>query len=776
MEPHIQKLIEQFQLADKDRKLRLITEIASVKDEGILQFLVTCLGDETWLVRKMAADLIFEYQEAALPALSAALNSYSEDIQHWALQVLTRLGKKGAPSILRGLKSPNHDVRYFACMALGDLREPQGVTPLIRALGDETWHVRKAASDALVKYGEEVISAIEAVMNKTTDEDVRFWAIKSLGKLGPKAQRILLESLRTGDKHLRYVIAAALGESGDRRVIKVLIDSLGDPDWTIRKSATQALAEIGENAVDMLIEGLKEPAEDVRDGCMTAIFRIGDAAIRQFFVFVEGVDDNTRYLLRKSLVKLGTRVVEPLIRLFKSTKPEVMVFCAATLGEIGTPKAVPVLIEGLSNKDWNVRRSCAYALTEIGEKGVDRIADALTSTNEDTRYWVTRILESIGEPGMPYLVKALSDKNKNIRYFAARALGSSSNPDVMRDLIRSLADTSWSVRKAAAESIIKLEAINVDHLLRNISNDNSDIRFWISQIIRQTGVDLLEQIHERVRTGDPEMRLCACQALSWIADARSTDVLVDALRDGNEWSRIYAAIALGQIGDPRAITPLLRSMSDRNTEVRRNILQAFERLGPKVFETIAKSVESTDVSLRRNSAIALGEMRAVQGLDHLIMLSEDPEDKVRQAAVEALGHFNSARVLPILIKALNDSSFHVRQAAGGGLAEQAFPESIHELIALIHKAKDERDQRLLRRTMSQIAAKIPQSFIALFAHESVNIRTLAAEALIGAGLPVLQVLTEAESAAHERKDETTAFWCQKVYRKIKNPQEPLPNA
>ena len=146
---------------------------------------------------------------------------------------------------MRALKSSNHDVRYFACEALGELREPLGIQALLKALGDEKWPVRKAASDALVKYGEQVIPHVYQVMNRTTDEDIRFWAIKSLGKLGAKAQGILLEALRSGDKQLRYVIAAALGESGDKRVIKVLIESLGDPDWTIRKSATQALSEIG---------------------------------------------------------------------------------------------------------------------------------------------------------------------------------------------------------------------------------------------------------------------------------------------------------------------------------------------------------------------------------------------------------------------------------------------------------------------------------------------------------------------------------------------------
>ena len=769
MDPFSQKIIETFQLSNKERKLKLLSEVARNRNEGMLQFLINTLGDEHWIVRKTAADLIFEYGEDAIPALSAALNSYSEDIQHWSLQALTRLGPKGTPAILRALKSPNHDVRYFSCMALGDIKETQAIAPLIKALGDEKWNVRKASSDALVKFGDDIIPLVDQVMNKTTDEDVRFWAIKTLGKLGANAQKLLLEALKTGNKQLRYVIAAALGESGDKRVIKVLISSLADPDWTIRKSAVQALSEIGENAVDLMIEALRDPNEDVRDGCLHSLFKIGDSALVKLFEFLETIDDNLRYLIRKGMVKLGGKVVDPLVRLFRAGKPEIMTFSAAILGEIGSPKAVSVLIEGLSNDSWNVRRSCAYSLTEIGEKGVDRIAEAMVSQSDDVRYWVTRILESIGEPGMPYLVRALSDKNKNIRFFAAKALGSSTNPEVMRDLIRSLADPSWTVRKAAAESITKLEGLNIDHLLRSLSNDNEDIRFWVGQILRKTGKEHLDQIHDRLRLSDTELRLCACQALGTICDPRSTDVLIEALRDGNEWGRIYAAIALGHIGDTRSIVPLIKSLSDRNSEVHRNILKAFEKLGSKVFEVLEKSVESPDIALRRNSAIALGEMKEERGIDLLVLLLEDPEDKVRQSAAESLGQFPSLKVQNVLEKALKDNATMVRNAAIGAIARHALPTGIMILMDFLNRSKEERDQRLARRNLVIMAQKNPEAFCEIFRHEAMAFRALAAEALVNVGLPAIPVVT----IFSEKADETTNFWCQKVIRKIRNPQEPL---
>ncbi|MFZ5949892.1 MAG: HEAT repeat domain-containing protein, partial [Candidatus Rifleibacteriota bacterium] len=347
MEQNINYLIEIFGNSGKEKKLEILSRLSEDKSEKTLQFLTNCLADESWNVRKSAADLLREFGELAVPALSTALNSYSPDIQHWALQILGGCGPKGMPAILRAMKSNNEEMRFFACSALGSTPMAQGVTALLRALGDEKWRVRKSASDALVRYGEAVIAPLQQVLKTTEDEDIRFWTIKTLGKLGPKAQKFLLEALRSGDKKTRYVIAAALGESGDKRVIKVLIESLADPDWTIRKSATMALAEIGDNAVDMMLEYLRGPNEDIRDGCLRALVRTGDRGLKRLFDEIIQMDDNQRYLIRKSIVKIGSRVVEPLMRLFKLSCPEIISFAASALGEIGNPRSVPVLITGL---------------------------------------------------------------------------------------------------------------------------------------------------------------------------------------------------------------------------------------------------------------------------------------------------------------------------------------------------------------------------------------------------------------------------------------------
>ena len=67
--------IEKFSNANKLQKIDFLKKINLTKDETTLHFLITCLSDEFWSVRKIAADRIKEYGEAVIPFLSNALNS-----------------------------------------------------------------------------------------------------------------------------------------------------------------------------------------------------------------------------------------------------------------------------------------------------------------------------------------------------------------------------------------------------------------------------------------------------------------------------------------------------------------------------------------------------------------------------------------------------------------------------------------------------------------------------------------------------------------------------
>ena len=103
MENNFQHYIDIFPSSSKEKKLDLIGKIAIEKNVNSLQFFISCLSDEYWPVRKASSEVIKSFGEIAIPALSAAMNSYNADIQFWAVQILSELGPKGFPTILRAL-------------------------------------------------------------------------------------------------------------------------------------------------------------------------------------------------------------------------------------------------------------------------------------------------------------------------------------------------------------------------------------------------------------------------------------------------------------------------------------------------------------------------------------------------------------------------------------------------------------------------------------------------------------------------------------------------
>ncbi|CAE7760565.1 unnamed protein product [Symbiodinium pilosum] len=93
--------------------------------------------------------------------------------------------------------------------------------------------------------------------------------------------------------------------------------------------------------------------------------------------------------------------------------------------------------------------------------------------------------------------------------------------------------------------------------------------------------------------------------------------------------------------------------------------------GPMILAERLKELQDKNVSVRRNAAIALGEMgpRAAEAVLRLIKALKDQDADVRTAAAEALGKIApaAAKAVPQLIKALDDKDRSLRRNAAVAL-------------------------------------------------------------------------------------------------------------
>jgi hypothetical protein len=127
------------------------------------------------------------------------------------------------------LKSTDPFVRTKAAQELGELGDPAGTNPLIRALDDENIYVRAYAAEALGKLKQS--KAVEPLIAALSgdDEFVQAHIVQSLGEIkDPKAVRPLTELLQGEKQVVKTHAARALGEIRDLKAVGSLIMALKD--------------------------------------------------------------------------------------------------------------------------------------------------------------------------------------------------------------------------------------------------------------------------------------------------------------------------------------------------------------------------------------------------------------------------------------------------------------------------------------------------------------------------------------------------------------------
>ena len=121
------------------------------------------------------------------------------------------------------------------------------VKPLIAALADADESVRKAAAEELVRVGGPAVEPLVECLRYETDH-------KGAGDMA----------------------CWALGEIGDPRGIRSLIEALDSEGPGVRPAASRALVQIGAPTGDLLIFALKNPNGEIRQGATATLEVIGD--------------------------------------------------------------------------------------------------------------------------------------------------------------------------------------------------------------------------------------------------------------------------------------------------------------------------------------------------------------------------------------------------------------------------------------------------------------------------------------------------------------------
>ena len=159
----------QFVFGGIDKRLLVVTALRELGDARAYKSLVEALADDSYLVQEAAAEALGELGDAR--AVAPLINRLADDLtvrvfgisQEAATAALERIDPAwrdsevacaAVPALLERLNDEDPIVREVAAAALGELRDPRAVEPLIARLVDNatTWvcgTVRDAATAAL---------------------------------------------------------------------------------------------------------------------------------------------------------------------------------------------------------------------------------------------------------------------------------------------------------------------------------------------------------------------------------------------------------------------------------------------------------------------------------------------------------------------------------------------------------------------------------------------------------------------------------------------------
>ncbi|MBI4002527.1 MAG: HEAT repeat domain-containing protein [Nitrospira defluvii] len=213
-------------------------EEEQVKDEIDIQ--IDLLKDPDWVVRREAAITLGEMgDERCVEPLAGALRDGDWQVREVAIDGLGQIGSPAVDVLLKLLR--DWDVRKSAIMALGKIRDERVLAPLMQQLRNDEF--MEDATDALVSLGEPSLPGLIKAL-KDKEELVRKQAVIALGRIkSPEAIDPLIEMLQNKDWFTRLTAAAALEAIGHERGREAIKPLLKDSDMVVKMRVERILAK-----------------------------------------------------------------------------------------------------------------------------------------------------------------------------------------------------------------------------------------------------------------------------------------------------------------------------------------------------------------------------------------------------------------------------------------------------------------------------------------------------------------------------------------------------
>ncbi|MEJ1365460.1 MAG: HEAT repeat domain-containing protein [Candidatus Sedimenticola sp. (ex Thyasira tokunagai)] len=352
-----------------------------------------------------------------------------------------------------------------------------------------------------------------------------------------------------------------------------------------------------------------------------------------------------------------TQTVDALVQLLSTGDEVDRCYSSKALGTLKAEDAVDRLIECLRDEDIDVCMDAAEALGRIGNpKAVPALVESLS--NDNSGEICTAVVASLRKIGgsdvIEVLKKAASERPENIEWEDDWDTWW----DIQLEAVRALGDFGGE------EAVDTLTQIIDDETMQDIEND---ILKSLSKIPGKGVEALIERLQNQESL--PQSRWRAAKALGRANSSEGIIALGRALKDTSRDVRAESIMALGNCGATKYLSALTKMLRDPDEVVRDAALKACLQLTTEETPDSDLQAELMLMMDDPSSQVRLTLYNALQDAQATLSLTEDAIDKIAascsdksaetaSAACRLLGKIGATEKTSTLIDLLGNSDGH----------------------------------------------------------------------------------------------------------------------
>jgi HEAT repeat protein len=442
------------------------------------------------------------------------------------------------------------------------------------------------------------------------------------------------------DKHneIREKAVRALGAFEDKRALEPLIERLSDVDPEVRIAALDSLKTYDDPRLsDLVIKLLRDDSLFVRKAAVLNIKERRDRkAVDVLALLLEDADNEVVNFTVEALEAIGDkRATDPLIKALKGEFNRNRVYggdvtlrmnAAKALGSIKDRRAVPALIECLSEDNPFLRRRVASALKKIEDPaGLEAIKNMPKDELPPEIGSATPVKPTDVKPPPPSapIQREYSPGSglSALHFERHRKTGEKQPPPKVIALLP-LYQTKALMKIGKKPKT----SLDIKPLIAKLKSRNSWIRREAADSLGDVGnQEAADHLIPLLKDKDEYVRQAAARALGKLRGKKAVEPLIAGLKDPEVNVRAFSVWALGEIQDTRAIEPLCNSLFDKEQKVKDHSFEALRKFRDPVSRTTMVNTLIRNSKTESSAGVILSSLIRLEGKGVVLKALQDPK-------------------------------------------------------------------------------------------------------------------------------------------------------